>query len=177
MDHEGPGPLLRAGVLLSACLFILAAPVTGYIGLTRFLDEVGTLSWPSVPGKITKVITEQTNPELDDDSRFRPGVYYDYEVNGTKYSGKGIFVDDRTFRKPEQAFEASAPFPFDSSHPVYYQPSNPQRTVLVPGTTTMGWVWLLSPFPLAGIGALLTWGWLVVRRDLKKKKVPSEFDI
>jgi hypothetical protein len=175
MDHQGPGPMLRAGVLAAAGAFILAAPVAGYIGLSRILTEAATLTWPSTPGKITKVVTEQT--DLSENPRFRPGVYYDYEVDGTKYSSHGIFVDDRTYGKPEEAAAAALPFPFDSSQPVYYQPSDPQRTVLVPGTTTMGWLWLASPLPLAGVGALLLWGWLVVRRDLRKKKIPSEFDI
>lgn len=175
MNHEGPGPVLRAGVFVAACMFILAAPIFGYIGISRFIGELATLTWPSVPGKITKVITEQT--DLTEKPRFRPGVYYDYEVNGTKYSSQGIFVDDRTFSTPEAAAAATRPFPFDTSHPVYYRPANPQRTVLVPGTTVMGWVWLFSPFPVAGIGALLMWGWLVVRRDLRKKKIPKEFDI
>lgn len=175
MDHTGPGPVIRAGVFVAACLFIFAAPLAGYFGLTRFLSEVATLTWPSAPGRITKNVIEQT--DLSEHPRFRPGVYYEYEVDGARYSSQGVFVDDRTFATVEEAAEAARPFPFESSAPVYYRPSDPQRTVLTPGTTVMAWVWLLSPFPLAGVGALLMWGWLVVRRDLKKKKIPSEFDI
>jgi len=139
------------------------------------LHEAAPSNWPSATGTVTKSVVEQT--DLSEKPRFRPGIYYTFSVGDKQIESHGAYVDDRTFATTEEAAEFIQKFPQRSNTTVYYNPAKPEQSVLVLGTTMGAWLWLASPFPLAGLGAVSYGGWLVLRRDLKKKKIPSEFDI
>ena len=175
MEPEGPGPILRAGILVAACVLILSAPLAGLFGLKELLKEAGPLSWPETTGKVTRsLIQASRDPEQP---KFRLEVAYDYEVDGKQYSSEGVYLEDRTFNSVKDAIQAKEPYSVSSTPTIYYDPDDPENTILERGTRTKSWIWLFSPLVLGGVGGLFLWGWLVLRKELRKKKIPSEFDI
>ena len=87
--------------------------------------------------------------------RFR----YEFNVGGSRYEGTqitaGDAVDTRRFGEFRNLYRAG------NTVAVYYDPSNPGRSVLEPGLTTTHWVLAFGAPTLLGMAFIF--GWAAVR--------------
>ncbi len=89
-------------------------------------------SWPVAEGTITLSWMDAEDGE-DGVARYRARVSYEYVVDLQSLYGS----DDRTLTE-EEAVEYVDKFPKGKSVDIYYDPDNPRKTTLVPGSTG-GW--------------------------------------
>lgn len=98
--------------------------------------------WPTVQATITR---SETQPRR----RLREEVIieYQYAVNGKGYVGDTVsFESSRMSRHIARAL--SEQFPVQQERPVFYNPQQPQESVLIPGSSRWNLLWI-------GVGVLL----------------------
>ena len=66
--------------------FVIAGAVTMSIGIKNLLHASASPDWPTVPGMVISSEVEQHTDSEGDDS-YHAAVEYDYEVDGTNYTG------------------------------------------------------------------------------------------
>jgi hypothetical protein len=94
-------------------------------------------SWPSVQGQI--LVSKARARNETGDQRGTPThdwfteVSYRYTVDGVAYTGNTLRAFGRNHFSQDQAEAELAPFAVGQSVPVYYDPANPARSVLIPG--------------------------------------------
>ena len=95
-------------------------------------------SWPFVQGTITKAWVETQEHEDDDGSvtiTHFPRWEYGFAVSGMTYTSQNIsFGGTGGSRNELDAREGLSQYPLNSQVQVFYNPSNPEEAVLVPGT-------------------------------------------
>jgi hypothetical protein len=91
-------------------------------------------TWPTATGTIDSVYVRTTPNKRKGRETWTVDVLYTYEVEGKGYTGDvlrfGGFPSTSDFG---EAQETEAKYAKGTTHPVYYQPGNPERAVLVPG--------------------------------------------
>ena len=97
----------------------------------RFKNSVASESWPSVIGQIVTVDL-WGNRNIDGEAKpaMRLNVEYKYKVAESVYTNKGVAF--YTLVYPETMHYAES-HPVNSDVSVYYNPSNPAESVLIPG--------------------------------------------
>ena len=60
-------------------------------------------------------------------------VFYDYSVDGVKYQGHRIYINDTYSNKPSELQSLVGQYPLSSSVLVYYDPASHSQAVLKPG--------------------------------------------
>jgi hypothetical protein len=108
-------------------------------------------NWPGTPATITEsqVSVVETTPY-----QWGWSVRYWYGVNGENYDGERVFFGGMVPRRVALAIVAK--FPLHAAVTAYYQPDNPARSVLMPGTNKYNWQGFLFT-PLYWLAALLLW--------------------
>jgi hypothetical protein len=95
--------------------------------------------WPIVTGK---VVSSEVIKHAGSDSGdyFVPRVHYVYQVDGTSRSGRVIRagLDDRGYRREQQARDDVARYGVGSTVPVRYDPQNPADAILELGQIGAG---------------------------------------
>ena len=92
-----------------------------------------SLNWPVVQGQVTGSNVRVDNRENDDTPRvdYIPEVHYLYQVGGQTYqSSKITFGAQPDFPSRQKAEAVLARYPVNSGVSVYYNPTNPQESVL-----------------------------------------------
>ena len=130
-------------------------------------------NWPTVQGT---VISSQS---LRDSSRIKGGGYthyhtvdvtYKYLVNGSSYqSNVFVFGVPKSFSDSAEAQRVVAAHPVNGNVTVYYDPADPGRSCLEPGTVPkqFGLITLMSGgFLLVGLLLLMSGGFSVARSRL-----------
>jgi hypothetical protein len=87
----------------------------------------------------------------------KPIVKYIYLVNGTQYQGGNIYFDDENSRsKLSYTNQMVSKYPAGKQALVYYNPAEPQSSVLEPGISETTWISLIfgMGFTIAGSGFL-----------------------
>jgi hypothetical protein len=110
--------------------------------------------WPTVMGTILEAKVQSQNTSSDSGIQYVPMIRYQYLVQGRQY------VND-TWQKignsptRQEAQEIVGRYPQGKRTTVYYDPADPQNSVLVPGNTSeTSWVlWLFTYVPV-GVFAL-----------------------
>lgn len=121
------------------CWFALAFGVfLWFAGLG--MREVGraaaeTEHWPETTGVVIRSHVE----EVVRRRRYRPDIEVRYEVNGREYTTTEIErVPLRSMHRPEERHEVeavTARFPYGRTVPVYHDPNDPAKAVLVRGSS------------------------------------------
>lgn len=139
--------------LVPAALLLLFAALFVVSGFRRMAAGSATRRWPSAPGRITRsaVATEHTT---DGDGGtyevFEPEVHYTFDVAGETRTGDTIRIHPRVFPSRDEAEEIAEQYPEGAEVRVHYDPADPSRTVLEPGTGRSPW----SAFAMAIVLAL-----------------------
>jgi hypothetical protein len=146
---------MTGSALLAGCRFSLEAAtgVWGF-GLVALLGAVGlffsgrdmlrgrsSASWPTTQGEVVYSTLEQsTSTDSDGDTSVTYGakIVYNYQVSGQQLTGdRRAFSETRT-SSARRAQEIANRYQVGSMVTVYYDPNNPQVSVLEPGTGLTG---------------------------------------
>jgi Protein of unknown function (DUF3592) len=121
-------------------------------------------------GKFPSVTGTITHSELQTHTARSGNIYYDviinyvYKVDGKTFTGDRLTFSENGPPVPQPTIVSS--HPVGSSVQVYYNPNNPDESLLYPGAVTDDWAWVpgLTPFNVVVIG-FCTWigGWLRLR--------------
>jgi hypothetical protein len=106
-------------------------------GLPGFMDALASRSWPSTQGRVTIVTTkmEALNLKRKYQTYFRPWVQSSYSVNGkamvcNRFAFNDHLISADTKKKAEDLVKA---YQVGQMVQVYYNPNDPQKSVLEPG--------------------------------------------
>lgn len=148
-------------LLISLLLFAIFAGVflwQSYRLLKRSLpglrDAQASRSWPSVPGTVTIVSSraEWVNVRRKNLSYFRPWVQSTYAVNGQalvceRFAFNDHLISTGTKKDAEDRIKS---YQVGQTVQVYYDPNDPQKSVLEPGN--------ISPSMSSLVGAVIFFG-------------------
>jgi hypothetical protein len=114
-----------------------------FVGIGAFLLYKGQQSrkkvgasqgWPSTQGQIVDTHIDRsmhTDSDGDTDYSYTPRLEYTYEFGGVHYHGKNIYFGLASgYNNQSQAQEIIDRYPVGSEIPVYYDPANPEDSVL-----------------------------------------------
>ena len=125
---------VRLRIVSAAVKSLLLAALLGWVGAkgaiwvvsdtATIIDSAG---WKSTTARIERVWLDESNSH---GRMFSPGVVYTFEVAGHTYSGDHFEVPPR--RSGDRAFELGRlePFAPGTRVEIFYDPSNPERSVL-----------------------------------------------
>lgn len=148
-------------LFISLLLFAIFAGVflwQSYRLLKRSLpglrDAQASRSWPSVPGTVTIVSSraEWVNVKRKNLSYFRPWVQSTYKVNGQalvceRFAFNDHLISTSTKKDAEDRIKS---YQVGQTVQVYYDPNDPQKSVLEPGN--------ISPSMSSLVGAVIFFG-------------------
>ncbi len=139
--------LFYLGLLLAGCLllvFILVTRIYPHWGVNRYyLQTTGTI--------LNRRIIELGSGEA---RTYRPDVQVEYQVDGAEYRTWTFGVSRTTFPERNIAANALERFQVQSDYPLYYDPSEPSRAVLVRDLSGASWLLLLPPGALVILGSV-----------------------
>ena len=118
-----------------------------------------SMEWPTVQGTVrsAEVLQEKERDRSSSTRReritYRPDIVYDFEVNGTAYSGARVGVLHVASSNRGKADGVVARYPVGSEVTVFYDPGDPQTAVLEPGVSWFSYMPVVGGgvFILAGI--------------------------
>ncbi|MBK9781386.1 MAG: DUF3592 domain-containing protein [Anaerolineales bacterium] len=140
--------LILAGVFLWQSYRLLKRSLPG------LRDAQASRSWPSVPGTVTIVSSraEWVNVRRKNLSYFRPWVQSTYTVNGQalvceRFAFNDHLISTGTKKDAEDRIKS---YQVGQTVQVYYDPTEPQKSVLEPGN--------ISPSMSSLVGAVIFFG-------------------
>jgi hypothetical protein len=158
-------------------MFLFALFWTALVGLFDLVVGVGVISsvrsqsFASVEGIVTS--SEITTHDSDDGTTYGVDIRYAYNVNGKAFEGDTYRYSAFSSSGGDWAREAVAAHPKGARVRVYYDPANPQASVLAPGLdgADLFIMLFLTPFNVVmiglwwAIGAPLWHRWRGTQRD------------
>lgn len=127
--------------MLLSILFMLALIAIGILFMYRAvsgrLKSKKALSWPVVKGRVTssEVLEDRLRSATGKATiAYVPDISYDYTVNGTIYTGSAVILGATTYDYIT-ASRICEKFSVESEPNVYYNPTDPQDSVLLPQAT------------------------------------------
>lgn len=109
---------MAAQAAFLSCGFILIGMIIVIIGALALAPALNSQRWPSTEGEILDAAERPASP-----------LRYRYTVRGQRYTGERV-----SFHRRQPAAALSQHYPPGKSVPVYYDPSDPGRAVLEPGS-------------------------------------------
>ena len=121
--------------VLLTVFFIIGISVLGY-GLSMLINGYATSTWPTTEATIIQCKIEhkrvKSNSNRGMTNVFMPKIEYNYSVDGKGYTGNRIRVVDYSVSHGQSQVILDS-YPVDSTVQVYYSPTEPEKSVLVPG--------------------------------------------
>ena len=90
-----------------------------------------SLNWKQTAGVVTKSYVAPYGGNTR--GYYQAVVFYDYSVDGVKYQGHQIYINDTYSNKPSELQSLVTLYPVSSIVPVYYDPTEANQAVLKPG--------------------------------------------
>lgn len=160
-------PILTATLMLAGCKFSLESTssllvpvllvVIGAVGLflsgRDLLRGRSSASWPTTQGEVVYSSLEQhmsTDSDGDASVTYGAKVVYNYQVGGQALTGDRRRFSESRSSSARRAQEAVNRYPVGSQVTVYYDPDNPQVSVLETGASAGGVV-----VPVVTLGLLI----------------------
>lgn len=139
--------LFYLGLLLAGCgllVWILVTQIYPHWGANRYYVETSATV-------LDRRIVEQGRADA---RTYRPDIQVEYTVDGAGYRTWTYGATRVAFADRKLADEALERFPVRAEHPVpvYYDPAEPSRAVLVRDMSGTGWLLLLAPGALIVLG-------------------------
>ena len=164
-----------AWVIFAAIFFMV------FVGVGLLLVALGIdllLRWRASAGwsqGSARILSSEVEPStFDEQTVYRPMIVYAFFAANREYTSRRVSFSGRSYAREEQARQAAARFPAETSVPVYFNPDHPKEAVLerqgigpvillilcgllcwmgpVAGLWFLGIPWWLS---LAGLGVLV----------------------
>ncbi|MDO8571970.1 MAG: DUF3592 domain-containing protein [bacterium] len=138
-------------LFIFALVFVIVGGATLFIwGIPTIQKAYESKNWPSVQGTITVsnfVTDRSTNSDGSDATTYKADIGYDYILNGQTHSGSDVSFGAYSSSNASEMRSIVNRYPLGKSVAVYYNPKDPNASVLEPGAN-------LGSFLAAGIGAL-----------------------
>ncbi len=136
---------------ISIAFAVAAIVLVGRNYLPTVIPQAATVRWPETTGRITqsRVLNVGDEDYRLGESHF--SVRYTYAVDGQEYTGHDYRLRSDSTQGVWYAARLAKRFPVDSTVPVYYDPAEPSRSVLVRGLMSEDGQMFLVFVPLAGI--------------------------
>ena len=96
--------------------------------------NIGNETWPTVEGKILKSEVVQQYFFLQQYS-YEPRIHYSYSVEGKTYESDSISMRFLSSKSADTVQEVVGNYPAGSQATVYYNPDDPEESVLIPGVS------------------------------------------
>jgi hypothetical protein len=149
--------LIYLALVPPALLFLFAA-VFAVSGIRRLRAGAATRGWPAVAGRITYSGVSReltTDGEGGGHELFAPQVRYTYPVDGEIRTGETIHVNREPFASRGRAERLARRYPEGAEVRVFYDPADPSRAVLEPGTgrAPFGYLAMAVLLAVAGVYA------------------------
>lgn len=137
-------------VVLFASFFI-------WIGIDQVRYATDSLEWPSVAGTVSHSGVESHSSRSGNaaSTSYHARVVYRYVVDDADFEGERISYGAYGTGDAERAARIAARYPLGAAVRVYYQPGNPQESVLEPGGEGIPWFYLALGTVFASIGLLM----------------------
>jgi hypothetical protein len=147
---------LRLAVSCLAIVFIA-------MGLMRFREGDRARGWITVGGRVVSSHVNEYTAK-DGTRHFRPMVIYAYSVDAARFMSSRIGFSPVDSTNRADAEQAAGRYPVGKAVQVYYNPGDPQQTVLEP--TNPAWTAII----LAGVCAGLAIALRILSASVDKKK-------
>jgi len=132
--------------ILSMGVFLLIGMGLSYWGWNILQDARASASWPTIDGKVVK--SEVTHSiDSDGGDSYSPEITYVYIVNNEQLANKTIKFGENSYSSRKKAEGIAASYPVGKNVTVYYDPQQPDKSVLEPGVSGGSYIVL-------GIGVL-----------------------
>jgi hypothetical protein len=125
--------------------------------------------WPTVTGKITasqvdeQIETEEDDHRIRDVTKYVPKLQFSYRVGGRDYfSARRKWGWDAIYSYREQAANQLKAYPVGAAVPVYYNPADPQDSVLEPTSGRGALVPLVCAIIFGAVGIGFMWFFIAV---------------
>lgn len=139
--------LFYLGLLIAGCgllVWILVSQIYPHWGANRYYIQT-----------LATVLDRRTVAQGRDDARtYRPDIQVEYTVDGADYRTWTYAATRVSFADETVAKEAMERFLVGSKYPLYYDPTEPSRAVLVRDMSGTGWLMLLAPGALIVLGSV-----------------------
>lgn len=139
--------LFYLGLLIAGCgllVWILVSQIYPHWGANRYFRET----------RATVLERRIVERHQGDAQAYRPDIHVRYEVQGAEYRTWTYSATRVEFPDRQQAEEALEPFPVHAERPIYYDPMEPTKAVLVRDLSGAGWVLLLFPGAMIVLGSV-----------------------
>lgn len=156
----------RQALFIMPIFAILGILLTVFWGIPTARNATKSQQWPSVEGSIT-LSDMATNYDSEDGSvTYSAKVFYAYSVGGTAHTGSTVSFGDYGSSDPSHAGGIVSRYPAGSRVQVYYDPVDPNNSVLEPGATWSSFVGVIAGIVFLVIGIL---GFVVSLRKIRSK--------
>jgi len=109
----------------------------GTLAWHAWRDRQASRNWPSTDGEIieSRPHTHNTSESqvATPNHEWDVNLAYRYTVNGTTYTGRRLRALGARYGSEQEAAAALQAFPVGARIKVYYDPADPQSSVLLPG--------------------------------------------
>jgi hypothetical protein len=146
----------RSPFYLIYSIFIIYGLGSIFVGFDKIHQGYKTNHWKTVSGEIksSKIYDEGVGKNRIK----KPIVKYIYLVNGTQYQGGNIYFDDENSRsKLSYTNQMVSKYPVGKQALVYYNPAEPQSSVLEPGISEIPWIPLIFGIGFTVTGSGFLW--------------------
>ena len=121
------------------------------IVIQQWLTSSASTNWPTTKGKVVSSSTQVCHHRLAPDD-YETKISYQFSIGGKLYSSSIISFPGDQYMGCGHAQEIAAQYPIGTSVIVYYDPADPQDSVLHPGGSDFIGLAGFLLFFVAGIG-------------------------
>jgi hypothetical protein len=118
--------------------FFLGGIAAIFFGIRNRKKATESLNWPETKGTVTESAVKKdydTDAEGFTTTTYVPEINYQYEVNNVTFTNQRIsFGGTTSYSSQKKAEQALSQYPLNATVPVFYNPDNPDDSVLVKGT-------------------------------------------
>ncbi len=151
-------PLL--GVLIMPLFLIVGVFVTKW-GAKTLDNAKESMDWPTVQGQVlhSEVVREKKSNSGSRSSggssvTYNADVMFEFKLKGDTYSSDNVSFGQYSSSDPSEARKIVRDYPQGSSVTVYYNPEDPDVSVLEPGVTWSSYIIWGMGLLFSGIGVL-----------------------
>ena len=145
-------------LVLITLVSLVAGLVLLILGVRDIMGGMKSRSWPTTDGYVNSATIQKHYPSTSDHTRtptYTPKVYYEYTVDGKKYTAHRVSFSGATGGKYGDAEEVVNRYPVGSKITVYYDPDNRAESVLEPGFVWTSLIMALAGLVFLGVAAIL----------------------
>jgi hypothetical protein len=121
----------------------------------ELINGMVSLNWPTASATVVSahIATELKHEDGKQIQMYSPAIIYEYDVDGTHYSGSSFRFDPVKSKNPVEIDRLIQPFIKNPQFQVRYKPSDPAVSVIVPGLSGALFfaIVLIAVFMLGGL--------------------------